>query len=843
MRKFQKQQILDVIQSLHTLHGQIRDRLNGKDYETVQAALVDCQEAAIQIGETIEKIEGTGTQAVSYLEQYCENIYQTSVQMQEIPAQKAYKSLESSLIKAENDVKHMPERLEAVFLPYKVSMWDSLESVWMAADVDPNCDAYVIPIPYYDKNKDGSFGAEHYEGDRYPDYVPVTHYNNYDFENRRPDMVFIHNPYDQFNNVTSVHPFFYSKNLKQYTDCLVYVPYYCTSGGMSEAQGYAVSYYFADYIVIQAEKYRKFFDPNLPKDKLLPLGSPKFDKVIRLCNNPPEPPAEWKEKMAGKKVCFYNTSINGMLANTGVFLKKMEYVFKCFADCENACLLWRPHPLLESTFDSMRASYKPVYEKLKQYFFESGIGIYDDTPEIETTIALCDAYVGDSGTSVTSLFGVAGKPLFILNNYIDSAPEGNDWRGEIIKGFPVYSNKQFRITHGNKLFYSPDNNFQYKYCCDLSEYAYGNYYSQVISIRGKDYVCPANAQDILVIKDGGIEKKIELKHSIEQHGAFYSAIGCGDYLFLIPNNYPAIVRYNTRNSEVQYFTEHLDIFIGSVQGERRVGGCCVQSGYLFMASPVNNHVLALHAETGRTQVLTTNAENSCGCSGLIPDGTDLWFLPYEGYTVTRWNPDSGEVREYAIHIEHFKCIHPTHGYECEQKAFGYPAFYGNHVYLPPNWGNKYACLNKDTGEVVEWIPPYKQSDHIKNGYYRIGAKAYFIEPTENIESRDRYLFSCYDRKLYNVNPETGSYSEIEIGFQEPELQNSEPGFRENSDWMQYCCVENAFNSLSDFLEDRITGNPFDRDRAIRAFGKVAANIDGTSGDKIYEVVRNKLSVQ
>ena len=216
----------------------------------------------------------------------------------------------------------MPVRLEAVFLPYKVSMWDSLESVWMAADQDPNCDAYVIPIPYYDKNRDGSYGAEHYEGDQYPDYVPVTHYNNYDFKSRRPDMIFIHNPYDQFNNVTSVHPFFYSKNLKQYTDCLVYIPYYCTAGGMSAAQGYVPSYYYVDYIVIQAEKYRKFFDPDLPKDKLLPLGSPKFDKVIRLCNNPPEPLAEWKEKMAGKKVCFYNTSISGMLANTEVFLKK-----------------------------------------------------------------------------------------------------------------------------------------------------------------------------------------------------------------------------------------------------------------------------------------------------------------------------------------------------------------------------------------------------------------------------------------------------------------------------------------------------------------------------------------
>ena len=46
-------------------------------------------------------------------------------------------------------------RREVVFLPYKASMWDSLESVWKRYEDDPLVDAYVIPIPYYDKNPDG----------------------------------------------------------------------------------------------------------------------------------------------------------------------------------------------------------------------------------------------------------------------------------------------------------------------------------------------------------------------------------------------------------------------------------------------------------------------------------------------------------------------------------------------------------------------------------------------------------------------------------------------------------------------------------------------------------------
>ena len=37
---------------------------------------------------------------------------------------------------------------EIVFLPYKASMWDSLDTIWRAAVADKeHCNAYVVPIP------------------------------------------------------------------------------------------------------------------------------------------------------------------------------------------------------------------------------------------------------------------------------------------------------------------------------------------------------------------------------------------------------------------------------------------------------------------------------------------------------------------------------------------------------------------------------------------------------------------------------------------------------------------------------------------------------------------------
>lgn len=838
MKKYQKRIALDYVELLSQTQDAIKQLLEDGNMEVVADLLQQCQEAAVQVGTLIEEAEGEGFATVKLLEEYCEltfRMYTSVMQSSSFDVDDIYEQLKRKLDQIQNSVQtDIKDRLEAVFLPYEVSMWDSLESVWMTADADEICDAYVIPIPYLDSEN------VYYKGDQFPDYVPITNYKEFDFSVHRPDMVFIHNPYDDRNYVTSVHPFFYSSNLKQYTDMLVYIPYYSTTGGMSEAQDKCPAYYHVDYIITQAEKYRKYFDPALPQEKLAPLGSPKFDRVMRLCNNPPEPPEAWKEKMSGKKVYFYNTSIGGLLGNSGSFLEKMKYVFRCFESRTDVCLLWRPHPLLETSMNVVQEEYRAAYHELKKEFQDKDLGIYDDTPDIADTIALCDACIGDAGTSVTSLFGMAGKPLFILNNDIHSAPRTDDWRGGIIRGFSAYGSHEWLVTQGNKLYHSENGDYQYRYCLDLSKYAYGNYYQQVLTVHGKHYVCPANAQDIVVISNGGIERRIRLDVWMEQAGAFYGSISCGGYLFLLPNSYPAIVRYDIQKDEIRYFREHLDIFTAEVQGEKRVGGYCVQDEVLYIASNHDNQVLALNAVTGREEVMRVPAEHLQGSQALVSDGGELWFLPYEGAVITRWNPLTGEAHEYCHCPEELRCVHPIRRYECMERPFGWAAFYKDNVYLSPCWANMYIRLDKNSGEMVEWKPPFEEPEAIKSDYYLSWAKSGFVRPTGKSKGSEWLLFSCYDRKLYAVDLETNDYREIEVGFDLEELRENEPGFWEDSQWLMYACEENAFNSLEDFLDGNITGNAFDRERQMRAFCGIAANHDGTSGEKIYEFVKGKL---
>ena len=444
MRKAEKAQAEEIVRLLGQVQDGILKKLESGRREETLELLGQCQEAAIQLGESIEHSEGEGHPAIALLEEYCEIVYQIyeSIRLrQEIPKSRTNKNLRKSLISIKNSVKNeIHVRTEAVFLPYKASMWDSLESVWKAAEEDPDCDAYVIPIPYFDRNPDGSFREEHYEGDLYPDYVPITRYDEYDFQNRRPDLIFIHNPYDDCNYLTSVHPYFYSKNLKNFTEKLVYIPYFILAeidpDDKEAVKGMAhfctlPGVLYADKTIVQSEAMRQVYvdvltdftketsaDRAFWEDKILGLGSPKIDKAVNTRKEDVEIPEEWlpvieKEDGSWKKIIFYNTGLTALLQNGEKMLEKMRDVFRIFKENqEEVALLWRPHPLIETTFRTMRPHLWGEYKEILETYLEEGWGIYDDTPDLDRAIAVCDGYYGDM-SSVVQLCQEAGAPVMI----------------------------------------------------------------------------------------------------------------------------------------------------------------------------------------------------------------------------------------------------------------------------------------------------------------------------------------------------------------------------------------------------------------------------------------------
>ena len=727
MRKSQKKQAEELLGLLGQVHKGIRQTIQAGKKADAMDLLGQCQDAAINLGEAIEQTEGEGFVTVTYLEEYCELVFQIYEKLQKgqsVHAEKAYKYLHKGLVKVKNSVSSdIKVRTEAVFLPYKASMWDSLESVWKAADKDPDCDAYVIPIPYYDKNPDGSFREEHYEGDQYPDYVPITRYQEYDFAEHCPDLVFIHNPYDEYNYITSVHPFFYSKNLKQYTDQLVYIPYFIL-GEIDPEDTTAVKgmehfctvpgVIHADKVIVQSEAMKKIYvnvltefarEAGMPdmdrkywEGKILGLGSPKVDKVLITRREDLEIPEEWLriiEKADGswKKVVFYNTTVTALLQHGEQYLEKMRDVFRVFwENREDITLLWRPHPLMEATVRSMRPELAEEYDRIVAIYREDGWGIYDDTAEIDRAVAVSDGYYGD-GSSIAKLCQEAGKPVMIQNVY--SLPSNN------------YSLAMDNIAehHGEGWFIGLKDQCLYRMNMKTYEAEFvvriprrrnidgvGPVYGKLYFYGDKAFIIPWQPIDIVVYDTKKKEiRYIQYENEIINRGMVFSeGITKDNKLYVIPCSYEYILCLDMNTEKVSH------IYLGEILKEKHKqhsfawGAVYFDKNTIYMTMLFDNKVLGYDLRTNDVKVYQDGLLSN-GSGGICGTDDDIWIIPRKTNRIIHWD----RKKKTFDFIEDFPI-----GYQSGEWSFHKIVMCEEYLCLLPRDANMCLLMNKETGKMT-----------------------------------------------------------------------------------------------------------------------------------------------
>ena len=265
-----------------------------------------CQEEAIAFGNAIEEKKGEGTEAVSFLEKYCEALYHAYKRIEELSEVEGKlsdetghneedaeekngesvlrslpaglrKDLERQLKKLSYYLKKMRSALEKewkkqiVFLPHRAKHFASLRPLIDALKESGDFDCKIIPIPYYDRLGDGSLSDMHYEGEDFPKEYEICDYRSFNFAVELPDAIVLNSPYDECNQVFTVDPFFYSKEMKKFTRKLVYIPYFVTDeiNPKSEEDGKAyvnMDYYVtvpgifhADLSIVQSKEMKKTY--------------------------------------------------------------------------------------------------------------------------------------------------------------------------------------------------------------------------------------------------------------------------------------------------------------------------------------------------------------------------------------------------------------------------------------------------------------------------------------------------------------------------------------------------------------------------------------------------------
>lgn len=312
---------------------------------------------------------------------------------------------------------------KVVFMPYKASMWDSLESIWIAADKDERCEALVVPITYYELDNNQNTIKKVNERNLFPEYVNAVNDEEYDLENDRPDIIYIHNPYDNTNLVTRVDSRYYSWNLKKYCEKLVYVPYYKWVDGVSSTS-FKSAMYYADYTVQSSDdavrrcieaspEYAKKLGletieiRNIMENKIINLGSPEVDKVVSLNNV--KLPYEWNGKVARSRVnVLYNTTLDEIFESR-TFDKVKETLAFFKENSEKAFVIWRPHPLMRQSLVSMLPYLVDEYDEIMSEFINSSYGVLDTNESMHYSMFWSDMCYGYKTSSLTELYKYTGK--------------------------------------------------------------------------------------------------------------------------------------------------------------------------------------------------------------------------------------------------------------------------------------------------------------------------------------------------------------------------------------------------------------------------------------------------
>lgn len=441
MRYFRVKQIHKNFELLTQVHQLIITCLENKQYNQVVEALESSLLTMQEIKQILLLEKSLVTQTIETIEGYLQlisAIYAAMTMNKPLNINEIGRQLNECLHKVvtsfdrEVDV----EKKKIVFMPYKAAMWDSMASVWQAAMADNHAQVSVVPIPYYDRCADGSLGKFHDERNLFPKEVSTIAYDTFELASEYPDIIIVHNPYDEYNHVTSVAPDFYTSILKNYTAKLVYIPYFV----LDEAEISIESIrHFANtpavlnahQVILQSEKMKELYVQALVEEygdatrpewqgKILGIGSPKLDATNLQTANIDLLPESWKQKLykadgSRKKVIFYNTSMGAFLENSQAMLLKILDVFQVFkAQQEETVLLWRPHPLMLSTIQSMRPELTAIYQQLVQQYLKDDFGIYDDTPDLHRSLALADAYYGDH-SSLVKICKEANIPVMIQN--------------------------------------------------------------------------------------------------------------------------------------------------------------------------------------------------------------------------------------------------------------------------------------------------------------------------------------------------------------------------------------------------------------------------------------------
>ena len=385
------------------------------------------QQTAIEFGTAIESAYGEGYGPVRILEELCELAYQASEGHAGTDGicgcvDSLFESVREKII----------NRKDVIFLPFAPKYWKYMERLYRYYSSDPQYTVSVIPIPYYYKAWDGMLSEEIFDTEGYPSDVEIKDYRNIDLELLHPAKIVIQNPFDEWNPVMSVSREMYSKELRRFTDELVYLPFFVTDDFTKEngPEYVNMDHYVCMPGVINADTILLPTDvlKTVYTDKIMEFTGTDDRKIRSIFEDrikvSPQYIYDKKEdscvpddtKHDGKIIIYFTTL--SFLAEHGQ--KGIEKINACLdifeQNREKISVKWISQ-CIKGNEDLIDKNVADGFYEAVDRFMEGGFGEYiADLPKSEhhRLSKICDAYYGDPSAMALSMF-YEHKPVMITD--------------------------------------------------------------------------------------------------------------------------------------------------------------------------------------------------------------------------------------------------------------------------------------------------------------------------------------------------------------------------------------------------------------------------------------------
>lgn len=288
--------------------------------------------------------------------------------------------------------------------------WTNFESVIQTMMNNPAFDCQVVVVPYL------NWKATDINGDIQRRILSKQHieyigFEDYSLETRRPDVVFLQNPYDEARPETFRSQYLHQRGVK-----IAYIPYALDTGIGEESMVYQYNLLcqnIATWIFARSQRHKDEFAVQCQAGNkhVHVTGHPKFDYYDARYNK--------------KNAAFQNQRKKTLLWTTHFVLPgevKMYTTFNLYCRAfmkimmrDDIHLIIRPHPLFTQWIDAASQSARDNYQKLVTLSVTRDNVTWDTSENYQDSFSKSDALIADAGSFLLEYLP-STKPILYLTH-------------------------------------------------------------------------------------------------------------------------------------------------------------------------------------------------------------------------------------------------------------------------------------------------------------------------------------------------------------------------------------------------------------------------------------------